>query len=104
MWELLDFKRRKISSHAKILHGYYDLTEPETNKKITFNLYTDRNLGFKKKKWQRKLKIAKMDDDVMTDDEQLKLAYDHCMRHLQIGIDMFNQDAEKNLSNKIYFD
>lgn len=50
-----------------------------------FNLFLDREIGFSKE-WQRKIKSTTLDDDVLTDNEQLELAHNHILEELKEGL------------------
>jgi hypothetical protein len=59
-----------------------------------FTLFKDRDIGFTKQ-WQKKIKLTTMDDDVLTDEEQLELSYNHIISELEEGLSTFQRRKEK---------
>ena len=45
---------------------------------VKFGIFVDGDIGFNKK-WQKNLKVTDMDDDVESDIETLKYAFDECI-------------------------
>lgn len=84
-------KRRKVTSLKKVYQGLGEFIEQDTGKKMIFNFYADKQVGFTRQ-WQKKLKVTEMDDDIKTDDEQLILARGHIIKEIHEG---FRQHRKK---------
>ena len=61
---------------------------------VKFGIFFDRDIGFNKK-WQKKLKETDMDDDVESDNETLKYAFDRVFEDIDEGIDSFTRNKCK---------
>jgi hypothetical protein len=77
-------KRRKIISDKKLFHSV-KFFKDDSGKQFAFNIFLDKEIGFSKE-WQRKIKTTTMDDDVLTDNEQLELAHKHIQVELEEGL------------------
>lgn len=93
-------KSKKIISCKKIYksqHPFYDTS----NKENYFNFYVDNDIGFNSK-WQRPIHKAEMDDDVNTDDDQLRYAGKHCLQELKEGLRSFARNKYNTRNYKKY--
>ena len=61
---------------------------------VKFGIFFDRDIGFNKK-WQKKLKESDMDDDVESDNETLKYAFDRVFEDIDEGIYSFTRNKCK---------
>ena len=84
-------KRRKVVSMKKDYQGFGKFLNEQTGKKIEFNFYEDKQIGFTIE-WQKKLKITEMDDDIKTDEEQLDLAINHIVQDINTGLQRFQEE------------
>jgi hypothetical protein len=92
------FSRRKVSSCKKIYESFVTFTD-ENKQPHAFKVYEDVSIGFDCR-FNQVLKEQEMDNDVYTDEEQLKLAKSHTFDHLRNEIENF---STKNLKNKMHF-
>jgi hypothetical protein len=53
-----------------------------TGKKVKFYLYNDDDIGFDYD-WQKQLKVTEMDDDIVTDEDQLDAAVRHIRKEVR---------------------
>lgn len=53
-----------------------------TGQKIKFYLYDDEEIGFNYD-WQKQLKVTEMDDDIVTDEDQLEAAIRHIRKEVR---------------------
>ena len=81
-------KRRKVSSLKKVYSGFGEFLDQEKGNKMIFNFYKDGQIGFTRQ-WQKKLKISEMDNDIMTDEEQLSLARSYILNETLNGFKKF---------------
>jgi hypothetical protein len=122
--ENLELKNNILSSkidgeHNSSIKNYFKpLTESKKFKKIEFldelnrknikmPLWEEKDLEFPKSKILPKVKIMKVDNDVMTDDEQLNDALKMMRENLREAMKFINQENDyltKNLSRKIKFE
>ena len=66
-----------------------------------FYFYSDNDIGFSSK-WQKPLHIASMDDDVESDDQQIKYAKKHCKKELISAIQLFTKNKNFSRNYKLY--
>jgi hypothetical protein len=92
------FLRRKVSSCKKIYESFLYFTD-ENKQSHVFKVYEDVSIGFDCR-FNQVLKEQEMDNDIYTDEEQLRLAKLHTLDHLRNEIENFNT---KNLKNKMRF-
>ena len=90
--ELYNLKRRKVTSMTKVYQGFGEFIDQETGKKMAFNFYEDNQIGFTRE-WQKKLRITEMDDDIMTDEEQLLLARKHIIKEIHEAFKQFRKKS-----------
>lgn len=83
----IKFPTKKKEFKEKILFG-------EKKEKVFFSLFHDDDLGFGMK-WQRQLKTTEQDDDVNTDNEQLRLAKRHIAHEVKESVALVNEDTKK---------
>lgn len=93
-------KRKKVSSVRKIFSTHKDLynycllkgkLHVLQNSSKTFNFYFDNDIGFPLE-WQKDLIENQQDDDVLSDDEIVALAYNKCMEDLGDGMEDFSNN------------
>ncbi len=101
-------KIRKICSEKKLFEshksffdnrafGNLEQTKTKPDSPQYFKYYYDKDIGFPAK-WQHQLKSAEMDDDVETDEDQLRAADRHTSRELGEGIRYFMK-SRSNVRN-----
>ena len=78
-------------------HSFYD-NQGNYN---YFYFYSDNDIGFSSK-WQKPLHIASMDDDVESDDQQIKYAKKHCKKELISAIQLFTKNKNFSRNYKLY--
>lgn len=100
----LGMKMRKVSSEKKVYEAQHlfednraNVDEKSKHPPQYFKFYSDKDIGFSTK-WQVQLKSTEMDDDVETDDDQLKAADRHIMREIGEGIRTYVKNR-KNVRN-----
>jgi hypothetical protein len=72
-----------------------------TGKKIKFYLYDDEEVGFDYD-WQKQLKVAEMDDDILTDEDQLEAAVRHIRKEVRDACYIIKSNINK-VRNMIRF-
>ena len=93
-------KKNKIfscSKYYKSEHSFYDKKGNEN----FFYFYCDNDIGFFHK-WQKPLHITSMDDDVESDDQQIKYAKKHCRKELISAIQLFSRNKNYSRNYKLF--
>lgn len=95
-----------FSKHYVVCRGKYVEFFDEVNKKnVKFPLYEEKDFKFSKSKILPQIKLMKLDNDVMTDDEQMKDAATMLKDNIKEVIKAINTEGKdylnKNLSRKL---
>lgn len=105
-YEKTGMKRRMVSSERKLFEAEHAFTDNRAESSESgrlppqyFKIYNDKDIGFSSC-WQKQLRQSEMDDDVETDEDQLKAADRHIIRELGDGIRYFikNKNNVRNLA------
>jgi hypothetical protein len=103
-YETTGMKRRKVTSEKKLFEAEHAFTDnravPSESGQLPpqyFKIYNDKDIGFPTR-WQKQLRQSEMDDDVETDEDQLRAADRHIIRELGDGIRYYVKN-KKNVRN-----
>ena len=90
--------RNNISLSLGKKFSKFFVLKNDKNEDHIFSLYKDEDIGIFKN-WQKQLKIAEMDDDYLTDDDQLNSAWRHTIKEMNSAIGSFkvNRRMVRNL-------
>lgn len=81
--------------------NHFSVEDYDSQVMIKFNLYQDEDIGFDLQ-WQSQMKITEMDDDVMTDDDQLDAAARHIKKEVRESCYIVD-DSLKKIRNLVRF-
>lgn len=95
------YKKKKKSLSCMKIYKTEQFFYDGKGKKNFFNFFVDKDIGFTSK-WQQQIHLTEMDDDVNTDDEQLKYAERHCMLELAEGVHDFSRHKRCCRNYRIY--
>jgi len=101
--ENVNFFKNFIQSRGKHIEFYDELNK----KNIKFSLFEEKDLKFCKSKILPQMKLMKLDNDVLTEDEQIKDASSMLKENIKETIKNINNEGkeylQKNLSRKMNF-
>ena len=105
-------KKRKISHSTRKVYSSMLKCYNSLNKEYVFPLFIDKDIGVYEY-WQAHIIESNVDEDVMTDDEQLMLAGAYSLREIKEAVELYVKEgddaiknlkyAKKNNSNKYSF-
>jgi len=81
---------KKTKSYVKD----FEVQDYCTGEAVKFNLYQDNLIGLSEE-WQNQLKITEMDDDIVTDDDQLEAATRHIRKEARESVFLVKESLTK---------
>ena len=97
-----NLKKKKLTQSTKKIYSSYIEFKDKNNKKQIFIVFSDRDIGIYEY-WQNKIIESKNDEDIDTDNEQLKLAVSYSIGEINEAFDYICKNKKDAFVNFIRF-
>jgi hypothetical protein len=91
-------KKKKITQSTKKIYSSYIEFKDKNNKKQIFIVFSDRDIGIYEY-WQNKIIESKNDEDIDTDNEQIKLAVSYSIGEIKEAFDFICKNKKDAFVN-----